>query len=51
MDATDQANALKHELWLLLDRFASEFDMDYASVIGVIEIVKLEFFQDLMDSQ
>lgn len=42
MDSTHQANLLKHQLNTELDRFLAEFDLDYASVLGVLDIMRIE---------
>ena len=38
MDERDQIDALAIELDSLLDRFTQEFDLSYASIIGVLQM-------------
>ena len=45
MDAQDQIDAFAIELESLINRFRSEFDLSVAAAIGVLEIAKLEIYQ------
>ena len=45
MDSQEQIDAFAIELGNLIDRFRSEFDLSVAAAIGVLEIAKLEIYQ------
>lgn len=42
MTQEQQQDAFSEELYKLIDRFTDEYDLTVPSVIGVIEIVKME---------
>ena len=42
MDQREQQIALCRDLEVLLDRYAQEFEMTYESIIGCLELKKLE---------
>lgn len=50
MDEREQATLLLRKLWDVLDYFRSEYDINYASVIGVLEIMKADVCLELKDA-
>ena len=46
MTTQEQEDAFADDLTKLIDRYMSEFDLTFAGVIGVLECVKLELWDD-----
>ena len=42
MDQREQQMAFQNELNAMVERYSQEFDMTYVSMIGVLELQKLE---------
>lgn len=49
MDLTEQGEHFLTELNALVSRFANEYDLPYSSVIGILEIKKLDLYNQLVD--
>ena len=45
MDLSDQIDAFSDDLYRLIDRYRSEFDLTVASVLGVLELAKLDIYR------
>ena len=50
MSQFEQQEAFQRDLNMLVDRYGSEFDMTYASIVGVLELQKLEIASYLFNS-
>ena len=46
MTQTEQTTAFINDLEAVIDRYRAEFDMNCASVIGALEIIKLSIFNE-----
>lgn len=51
MTQHEQTLAFQLELGKLIDRFGAEFEMDYPSVIGALEIQKQELLRELFEDE
>jgi hypothetical protein len=51
MTQEEQVDAFTFELDNLIDRYTQEFDLTLASVIGVLECMKLEIWDDSRGAQ
>jgi len=51
MTQEEQVEAFTFELDNLIDRYTQEFDLTLASVIGVLECMKLEIWDDSKGEQ
>lgn len=49
MTSQQQTVIFQLELGKLIDRFADEFDLDYQSIIGCLEIQKHELLTELFE--
>lgn len=49
MDSNEQTAAFESDLRKLIARYRSEFEMNLASVIGTLEVVKLNLWKEQMD--
>lgn len=50
MTDSEQANAFYEDLWRVIDRYRLEFDLQVATAIGTLEIVKTELLLDEIDA-
>ncbi len=40
MEQQQQTYAFKNDIWKLIDRYNEEFDLEYETMVGSLEIVK-----------
>ena len=50
MDQTTQIQHFCNDLDKLIDRYASEFDLNYASIIGALQMKSYLLCQEALDS-
>lgn len=50
MDQTTQIQAFCNDLDKLIDRYASEFDLNYASIIGALQMKSHLLCQEALDN-
>ena len=43
MDINDQTDAFCNELQNVVMRFRDEFDLNHATIVGVLEMIKMEY--------
>jgi hypothetical protein len=46
MSEQEQAQHLVNELTAVIDRFRSEYDINYATAIGCLEIIKMDLYRE-----
>lgn len=46
MDNNEQTDAFLFELQNVVNRFHTEFDLNYATIIGCLEMVKLDYLTE-----
>jgi|TARA_B100000497_G_C7519893_1_gene316020 hypothetical protein len=51
MDTNEQTDALLFELQNAVNRFRSEFDLNHATIIGCLEMVKLDYLTEPSDDE
>lgn len=51
MTPQSQVDALAHELEAVLNRFREEFDIPYASAIGVLETLKFDLLEEMLEDE
>jgi hypothetical protein len=51
MDTNEQTDALLFELQNTVNRFRSEFDLNHATIIGCLEMVKLDYLTEPSDDE
>ena len=51
MDTNEQTDALLFELQNAVNRFRSEFDLNHATIIGCLEMVKLDYLTEPGDDE
>lgn len=51
MNHQAQIDALADELEAVLNRFREEFDIPYASAIGVLETLKFDLLQEMLEDE
>jgi Mg2+/Co2+ transporter CorB len=51
MDQREQQMAFQDELNAMVERYSQEFDMTYVSIVGVLELQKLEIADFLFSSR
>lgn len=51
MSQNEQAAALVEELNRTINRFRSEYDINYATVIGALEMVKLQMWEESQEEE
>ena len=52
MDLSDQIDAFSDDLNRLIDRYRSEFDLTVPSVLGVLELAKLDIYRfDIVEAE
>ncbi|MAN61517.1 MAG: hypothetical protein CMI60_06160 [Parvibaculum sp.] len=49
MDYNEQTDAFLFELQATISKFRSEFDLNHATIIGCLEMVKLDYLTDSGD--
>lgn len=49
MDINDQTDAFLFELQGVINKFRLEFDLNHATIIGTLEIVKMDYLTDPVD--
>ena len=49
MNYNEQTDALLFELQATINKFRAEFDLNYATIVGCIEMVKLDYLTDSGD--
>ncbi len=49
MDHNEQTDAFLYELQNVVNRFRTEFDLNHATIIGCLEMVKLDYLTDSDD--
>lgn len=49
MDINDQTDALLFELQNVVNRFRSEYDLNHATIVGALEVTKLDYLTDQGD--
>lgn len=43
MDINDQTDAFLFEIQNVVNRFRAEYDLNHATIVGVLEVVKLDY--------
>jgi hypothetical protein len=51
MDPAEQLQALYDDVWAVVCRYRSEFDISVAGGIGVLEMVKLRVYNEAADRE
>ena len=51
MNQSDQITALEAEMDKLIDRFAEEFDMPVASIVGVLALKQHELMENNLEEE
>jgi hypothetical protein len=51
MDTNEQTDALLFELQNAVNRFRNEFDLNHATIIGCLEMVKLDYLTEPSDDE
>lgn len=51
MSSNEQIEHLTNDLEKVIRRYRSEYNLSYASVVGVIEILKLAIVQEAFDDE
>ena len=51
MDTNEQTDALLFELQNAVNRFRSEFDLNHATIVGCLEMVKLDYLTEPSDDE
>jgi len=51
MNQSEQISAFSNDLEALIERYGSEFDLTYASVLGVIELAKSRIIETTLNEE
>ena len=54
MDINEQTDAFCYEVGNVVRRFRDEFDLNHATIVGVLEMIKMEYYyleQMLVENQ
>jgi hypothetical protein len=49
MNINDQTDALLFELQNVVNRFKDEYDLNHATIVGALEVMKLDYLTDQGD--
>lgn len=49
MDHNEQTDAFLYDLQNVIHRFRTEFDLNHATIVGVLEMVKIDYLTDSFD--
>lgn len=49
MNQNQQQDAFSEELYKLINRFTDEYDLTVPSIVGVIEVIKLELMMSCIE--
>jgi hypothetical protein len=49
MDHNEQTDAFLYDLQNVVNRFRTEFDLNHATIVGCLEMVKIDYLTDSFD--